>query len=409
MFIKGISSVGSHPKLHTYEAGYLLPVLTGEELLFSSRHKGLLRQIRDFIPEFSHDDYDRSFGKLLTHFMEFVQVLPHKTSGIIGSLLNYSLARAVAPLQKYYQFKKTKATPLLKFAVLSAALLKDVGRVLSNQRVVLTDETEEFYRDWNPFSGSMLGQAPFYKMYPISATYLKIEKEATPLLARQLIPQDIFLWLSNDLALFADWLAALQGEEGVGSKEISLAISRTKREDIMTILNVLEGASVDMLAPQDPTLDDFYQWLKDGIEKGDIKVNTDDAGVHVVNEGVLIEKKIFKQFADLSKAPVNFAVVLTQFGNMMGIVSKGGNDFLNAAYFSPSESTANIRTFSGNMAQQSKSTVREGIVVNAKDIFMKTIPAASELQSAKSMTTDYQQKPASSVSDSVNVIKNLNH
>jgi Putative helicase/Putative conjugal transfer nickase/helicase TraI C-term len=395
MFIKGSSGVGSHPKLHTYEEGFLLPVLTAEELLSSSRHKGLLRQIRDLTPEFSQADFDRSYGKLIFDFMEFVQLLPHKSNGIIGSLLNYSLARAVATIQKYCLSGKSNITPLLKFAVFSAALLKDVGRVWSNQRIVMTDPDSEFFRDWNPMSGTMLGQTQFYKMYPISAAYLKIEKESTPLLARQLIPHDVFLWLSNDPVLFADWLAALLGEEGVGAKEISLTIALIKREDIIAILNTLDGAAVDMLPPTDPHADAFYHWLKDGIEKGDIAVNTDDAAVHVVNEGVLIEKKIFKQFAELSKLPVNFAVVFTQFGNLMGIASKGGNDYLHAAYFSPGETASSLTTFSAAGGQKVKSIGREGMVVDVKDIFVnKDVPSQSTLKSAKTMTSSHHHSLA---------------
>lgn len=407
MFIKGSGSVGSHPKLHTYEAGFLLPVLTESELLFGSRQKGLLRQIRDLAFEFSQGDYDRSYGALIKNFMELVQVLPHKTSGIIGSLFNYSLSRSVITLQKYCQLKKSQTTPLLKFAVFSAALLKDVGRVLSNQRIVLTDEAEEFYRDWNPFSGSMIGQAPFYKMYPISATYLKVEKEATPLLARQLISPEIFLWLSHDLSLFADWLAALLGEEGVGSKEISLAVALIKREDILTILNTLDGALVDMLAPQDPTVDAFYQWLKDGIEKGDIAVNKDGAGVFVVNEGVLIENKVFKQYLDTLKIPVNIVTLYQKIGNFFGITSRGGNDYIHATYFSSGDVPTSFTTFSGAMAQKSKSTPHEGMVVDAKDIFMKEIPEKSGLQSAKAMVSEHHQKPADAVIAAMrNIIRN---
>lgn len=392
MFIKGTSGVGNYPKLHTYEEGFLLPVLSFEELLFGHRHKGLLRQIRDLVPEFSQADFDRSYGNLMRNFIEFTQVLPHKSNGIMGSLLNYGLSRAIAVFQRYCQSRKTQTTPLIKFAVFSAALLKDVGRVLSNQRIVLTDAEGEFYRDWNPFSGNMVGQSQFYKMYPVSAMYLKIEKEATPLLARQLMSPDIFLWLSSDLVLFSDWLAALLGEEGVGSKEISLAVALIKREDILAILNTLDGALVDLLPPHDPHAEAFYRWLKDGIEKGEIAVNTDDASVHVVNEGVLIEKKLFKQFADLSKLPVNFAVVFTQFGNLMGIASKGGNDYLHAAYFSPGESSS-FTTFSGKGAQAGKSATHEGMVVEAKDIFMKDIPDHSKLKSAKAMITEYHQTP----------------
>lgn len=390
MFIKGSSGVSSHPTLHTYQEGYLLPVLNAEELLFSARHKGLLRQIRD-LAELSSDDFDASYGALITHFMEFVQVLPHKTNGILGSLLNYGLARAVAVFQKYCQLRKEHATPLLKFAVFSAALLKDVGRVISNQRIVMTDEHGEFNEDWNPFSGSMVGQCEFYKLYPIAASYLRIESEVTPLLARQLIPHDVFLWLSSDLSVFSDWLAALLGEEGVGSKEITWSLAIIKRDDIIAVLNTLDGASIDsQLSDATEYGEAFYVWLKEGIDKGNIAVNKDDASVHVVAEGVLIEKKLFKQFADLTKAPVNFAVIHAQFGNLMGIAKKGGNDYLHAAYFSPGETATTFATFaaSNNPAHRHSTGPREGVVVNRDAVFInKTAPEQSALKSTKTMTS----------------------
>lgn len=394
MFIKGTSGVSSHPKLHTYEEGYLLPVLTGDELLFSSRHKGLLRQFRD-LAELSTEDFDHSYGEVIRNFMEFVQVLPHKTNGIMGSLLNYGLARASVVFQKYCHLKKGQTTPLLKFAVFSAALLKDVGRVISNQRVVLTNEEGDYNRDWNPCSGTMLGQSEYYKLYPISANYFRIETEVTPLLARQLIPNDIFLWLSSDVAVFADWLAALLGEEGVGSKEITWILAIIKRDDILAVLNTLETVPVEMNQPVATEHGEaFYRWLKAGIESGEIAVNTDDAAVHVVPEGVLIEKKLFKQFADLLKLPVNFVVVYNQVGNLMGITKKGGNDFLHAAYFSPGESSTSFSTFSGTMAQKTRSGPREGMVADREMIFInKEVPEASSLKSAKAMVSEQHRRP----------------
>lgn len=400
MFIKGSSGVSSHPTLHTYQEGYLLPVLNAEELLFSARHKGLLRQIHD-LAELPPDVFDASYGVLMTRFMEFVQVLPHKTNGILGSLLNYGLARAVAVFQKYCQLRKEYATPLLKFAVFSAALLKDVGRVVSNQRIVMTDEHGEFHEDWNPFSGSMVGQCEFYKLYPIAASYLRIELEITPLFARQLIPNDAFLWLSSDLSVFSDWLAALLGEEGVGSKEITWILGILRREDIIAVLTTLDSASVDTSFSDATEYGEaFYTWLKAGIEKGDIAVNSDDASVHVVPEGVLVEKKLFKQFADLAKVPVNFTVIYTQFGNLMGIAKKGGGDYLHAAYFSPGETATTFATFaaSTNPAHRRSTGPREGMVVDRDAVFInKAAPDQSALKSTKTIVAVQHHYAAANV------------
>ena len=408
MFIRGTSGVSSHPKLHTYEEGYLLPVLNHDALLFGQRHKGLLRQIFD-LAELSQDDFDATYGILIKNFMEYVQVLPQKMGGVMGSLLNYSLARAIAVFQKYCALRKRQAMPLLKFAVFSAALLKDVGCVMTNQRIVLTDDNGEFISDWNPLSGSMIGQSKFYKMYPITAVYLRIEAEVTPLIARQIIPRDIFLWLSSDLAIFADWLAALLNQEGVGSKEITWILMLIKRDDIMAIFNTMDGATIEATLPAATEYAEaFLKWLKAAIEKGELPINTDAAGLHIVAEGLLIENKIFKQFVDICNMPVKFQVVYAQFGNLMGIVKKSGSDFFHAAYFSPSDAATSCSSFASNMSQPGR-VAREGMVVDVKMILTSDRDAGvSNLRSTKAMTSAEQQKPLQAESLSIKLDTDFN-
>ncbi|MCX7121249.1 MAG: TraI domain-containing protein [Gammaproteobacteria bacterium] len=393
MFIKSGSGIGSHPKLHTYEEGYLLPVLSGDQLLFGQRHKGLIRQIRD-LSELSQEDFDLSYGQLIQNYMEFVQVLPHKTSGILGSLLNYGLARAAITYQKFCQLGKPQATPLLKLAVFSAALLKDVARVMTNQRITLVDDEGEFFRDWNPFTGSMVGQANYYKMYPITAAFFRFSAEITPMLAKQLIPRDLFLWLSDDLLVFSDWLSALLDQENDDSKIISWSLALIKREDIITVLNTLDGALVDMLGPTNEQGEAFLKWLKDAIANGKILVNGEDSGVTIVPEGVLLEAKLFKQFVDICKIPVDYSVVQFIVGNLMGIPSKGGNDYFHAKYSGAGDAATSFTTFSGGLAHKGKAP-REGMVVDPQILLLsrETAASVSTLKSAKVMVAHNQQKP----------------
>jgi len=393
MFIKTGSGVGSHPKLHTYEEGYLLPILSGDKLFFGQRHKGLLRQIRD-LSELPQEDFDLSYGQLVQNYMEFVQILPHKTSGILGSLLNYGLARATITFQKFCQLGKRQATPLLKFAVFSAALLKDVARVLTNQRIILVDDEGEFLCDWNPFAGSMIGQANYYKMYPITAAYFRFSSEVTPMLAKQLIPRDMFLWLSDDLVVFADWLSALLDQKNDDSKIITWSLALIKREDIIIVLNTLDGALVDIQGPTNEDAEAFLKWLKDAIANGKILVNGEDSGVTVVPEGILLEKKLFKQFVDISKRPVDYSVLQHVVGNLMGIPSKGGQDYFHARYSGLGASTTSFTSFAGGIAQKGKAPL-EGMVVDAQMLLLSRETAAniSALKSVKAMTANNQQRP----------------
>lgn len=412
MFIRGSSGVSSHIKLHTYEPGYLLPVLSPEELLFGPRHKGLIRRFRD-LAGVSREEFNATYGELLNHFLMFVQVLPHKAGGILGSLLNHSLARSTVALQKYCQLKGKEATPLLKFALFSAALLKDLGRVMSNQRIMLFTEDDEPIGEWNPFNGPMINQASCYKLYPISKGYLKIESEVTLLLARQLIPKEVFVWLSHDVVVFSDWVSALLSQEGDEAKKLTAFLAVIKREDLIAILSTLDGA-IEQGEPPKESLDAeaFYEWITEMIRSGKIEVNAADSGVFMVEQGVLIEKKLFKQFADMCGRSVNFNVVFTKFGNLMGIPKKGGNDFLHAQYFSPAEAAGAggaFSTFSANRSATSKGRAfHEGLVVDPHLVFIDTkTPELSSLQSVKAMVAAHHQSP--SVIAAQNLRQQINH
>lgn len=388
MFIKGVSGVSSPGKLITYQEGLLLPVLSSEELIFSSRHRGLIRQLSD-LAQLAPSEFDDIYGALLKNFMELAQVLPHKPNGILGSMINYHFARAMATYIKYCEVRKN-ASALHKFAVFSAALLRELGLVLSNQRVVLVSESGDFVQDWNPFAGSMIGQAPCYKMYPVSPKFMRIESEVTLLLARQVIPKEVFSWLSDDFALFSDWVCALLDHEG-GAEEITWALSLIKREDLIAILSGLEGAQPEMQLPiATEHAEAFYQWVKEGIEKGELSINKEDSDIHIVKEGVLIEKKLFQKYADQVKLPVNFLVVYAQFGNLMGIVKKCGEDFLFASYNSGADNVGSGFGFTTSLSQKKG---HEGMVVSARDIFTgKEIQnKVSNLVSSKSLSVAQHQ------------------
>ena len=87
----------------------------------------------------------------------------------------------------------------------------------------------------------------------------------------------------------------------------------------------------------------------------------------------------------------------------MGIVKKGGNDYLHAAYFSPGEASAGYSTFSTGMAQKARSA-HEGMVVDKELIFLnKENIAASALKSSKTMMPNHHQRPMQTETLSVKV------
>ncbi len=383
----------------TYHSGCVLPVLTAAELLSSSRHQGLLRQLRGMV--FVEDeDYALFYEATINRFAEFVQVMPTVVSGPLSHLLNEGLSRATIVMKDYLAASST-IDPLLMYALFTAALYRDVARVVTNHRVVVCDEGGEYIDEWVALSGSMVNRADFYKLYPLAPIYQRLEKTMTPLLARQLMPAEGFLWIASDLQLYADWLDVLSGEEGRGGS-VSHRLSALRPQDVYNLMNALVQIPVDMIPGIEAQYGDlFYAWLKEAIGKGAIAVNTVDASVHVTQDGVFLEiQKLVHQFAEATKLPVNMNAVVTQVGNLLGIAKKGGSDFLHAQYFSkyPTGNYDKSLAFSSPLSSQKRS-LREGMVLgDPAMLFMNAqIPAVTDmLKAMQPKTASSHQLPTQS-------------
>ncbi|PHQ79772.1 MAG: hypothetical protein COB66_06200 [Coxiella sp. (in: Bacteria)] len=396
MFVSGKMSQMKGATQKTYTSGHVLSVLTAEALLGSSRHQGVLRQLRGMI-FISDEDYERLYLTTLHQFAEFVQVMPTVVNGPLSSLLNEGIARAVIAVKNYIS-SEPNPDPLLLYAFFSATLFRDVARVIINHKVVMTTEEGGFVDEWQPFEGSMVGKAEFYKLYPLAPVYQRLEHALAPMLAQQIMPREGFLWLVSDLKVYADWLDVLRGDDGQGGT-VSHGLGLMRREDVYNLVNALVQVPVDMKVAKDTQYGDlFYAWLKDGIAKGEIAVNTADAGVHVVVDGVFLERnKVFHHFAEASKVPVNMNVVFTQFGNLFGVASKGGGDFMNQQYFSeyPTAGGKQGTAFSSPLSSRQRS-LRAGMVLGDPSmIFMNAqIPATTDmLKSMQPKTPGSHQVP----------------
>ena len=151
-------------------------------------------------------------------------------------------------------------------------------------------------------------------------------------------------------------------------------------EDLRDLMGNLGNFSIDPLDAQEFSFgDDFLQWLKENIEEGSVSVNAKDSMVHVVEEGVYVDRQIFKQYADMVKLPVNINVVFTQFGNLTGVVNSVGDyGFQFKQYFSGDFSSATkMRGFGSISSAQSQT--RNGLLVNDPGVIFtgKNIPSTS--------------------------------
>lgn len=364
----------------TYEHGHLLPVMPASELLGLSRYQKLLGRLKDIsaVPE---EHFEALYTKAINQFAEYVQVIPSERNGALVSLLNEGLARGFTAQQQFIADHPEHLDPLMLYASFTAGMLLDINKIFINQRVVMTNEQGEYIDTWNPFEGSMMGKGEHYKLYAYTDSFQRIEKPVTILLARQIVPSLGLSWLTSDLNVFADWLDALEGGDESGGG-LSRALVLMKREDMIALADSLGQFNVDMIeAPGTEHADAFLEWLRNGLRDKDIKVNSADAHVFMVTEGVFLEQQIFKQFVEFY-GKANFNTVFTQFGNAFGIAEKGGLDFSHQQFFSKypnvGKTSAGLSPFAGQ-----QHSLLTGVVMNPAFIFQSgNFPAITPLMKA---------------------------
>src|SRR5262245_5715842 len=124
-----------------YQLGHLLPVCPSSRLLTASRLQMLLQEIQQnsALPETHFKDLYR---QAVNYYAEFVQVSPEENQGALGGLLNLGLALAVLALRQYVDEAKNKydEDPLINYAIFTAGLFFDIGKVISQQKIIICND-----------------------------------------------------------------------------------------------------------------------------------------------------------------------------------------------------------------------------------------------------------------------------
>ncbi len=343
---------------NTYKAGHRLPVLSAAELLANKKRRFILEQVLQ-LSHLENEHYQATYAELINSFAEYVQIVPMHMAAHLGSLLNEGLGMGFASLHLHmYQsdaqsIKKTAPDPLLCFAIFSAGLLLHVARMAANQRIMLTTEDGSYLKTWNPTAGPLKEFGQYYKLRFVNDAYAGVHYALGVLLARQIMPPVAFEWLASDEQLFSEWLNALRGTTKLdGRVAAALDAAKEHHEFLGQLLYdlALDQAEVEQVnCPETEYGEAFYQWLINNVETNKLKINTSDAELHIVPQGVFIEAKIFKQFTDIYGASeISPNLVMVQFGNLIGITKKSGQDTVYSQYFSDYPETRGATNTSGS-------------------------------------------------------------
>lgn len=336
-------------KSNHYSEGQVLPILPAEKLLASHQHQAMLMHMQS-LSRLNPEQFEYHYLDLIHRFANMVQLLPIREGAYLGSLLNMSLSRALNALLEldnlananqcdFLETAIVSNQALLYFAVFSSALLLDLFRVISQQRVILCDQEGYYVADWNPLLGSMdaHSNATSYRLYPISGVYSRVEYSLLLLLLENVLNIDSYAWLSSHSDVFVDWLHALLNELHIDGKIVEIL-------KIIKLLQDRESAFLDQLPPADIDAEDpaatkdavdFTKWLRESIQQGTLDVNNARAGVFRVKEGVFLDFSVLgTEFVKVFGKEMPMFTVFQQFGNLFGITKKSGHDFAFDQFFS---------------------------------------------------------------------------
>ncbi|MCG9576651.1 helicase/relaxase domain-containing protein [Vibrio tubiashii] len=188
-------------------------------IIWNEIYMGIIQNVARFVQNLpaSGAHHHSQVGGLLEHSLEIAMYAGRVTRGI--TFTTNGQERQVSELQQVF-----------RFAVISAALLHDVGKLITDLRVVYKGDTGDVI--WNPVLGPLPMGVPYdFSMKRDSLRSAQDHVHATLLLAKMIVPSKGFRWLSEqDSNLYRMWISTLSGNGRDFGGEIFDCIRRADRE-----------------------------------------------------------------------------------------------------------------------------------------------------------------------------------
>jgi hypothetical protein len=294
----------SHKKvIATFSERSIFPIVNADQLLRTPNHKKIIGELKKLsgAPENYYRIY---YQAAIENFVEFAQLLPTSNEARLGSLLDEGLIRSLFALQLYRQEQKTEVetreTARLAYVLFSASLMFDIGFVVENRTIIISDQKGNFIRQWSPYQGPMRHDQGYYKIRLGGGIQPWISRRLAPIFAKDTLPKAGYDWITEDSYALNLWLALLYNDQQ-GFGELGFYFSRANamleefhnQQEYLLMISDIEG-----IEPKETKLgEDFIEWLKEQLRQEKLSVNKKDSKIHIFEKGMLLETpKTFEKF-----------------------------------------------------------------------------------------------------------------
>lgn len=298
----------------------LTRIVSPNTLLVDEKRQALLHHIRHSCA-LEDARYDSLCLSLVHNLIHYCQSLPETSNSYYsqaGGLLDYALNRTDAAVTLFQQYLIMDSTAevseeqkLWQYALLSAALLQGIGKLLAAYTINIYDDEGHYLKPWNPLLEHFLQSGSYYDYQFQKETNDDFRRRLNILLARTLMPASGFAWLSSNLAVLQVWLALLNEDlynagtlGAILDRADAIAIERSLSQQYAKVLDIPAGrygraGTFSGGVPEVNHIEqqlgiNFIQWLNRALNAGIIMINK--APLLCVPGGLIMSADIFKYF-----------------------------------------------------------------------------------------------------------------
>lgn len=294
-------------------------ITTAKDWISDPKRQRLYSQIHDNLA-LSPEQKSSLGTHCIDTFIEYTQGLPeslYRYYAQNGGIIDHALNRTEAALSLFRQFLITSVDQplsqiqsLWQYALFTASLLQGLGKLATDYHVELFNPQGEHLQKWNPLIHSLMDQGSHYDYTLSKENFGDAKKRITSLLAKKIVPQEGFQWLSSNMQIFSIWLALLnEDKQGAGALGAILAraeaIAQARYyEDFLSRVHNSGGgkrvstfidAPIDTLAHKEIEIGEaFILWMQNKLANGRISLNK--APLVSIPGGFIMGPDAFKLF-----------------------------------------------------------------------------------------------------------------